>query len=226
MATATWDPVWETIFASRPWGRYPPESIVREISRAFASAERRQDVKILELGCGPGANVWFLAREGYDASGIDGSPTAINIARARLAAEQLSAELIVGDFTRALPWPAESFDAVVDCAALYSNPLAGIRAAITEAQRVLKPGGRFISLSFTDRTTGYGSGTPGDDADAFRNVSQGPLSGTGYVQFFSRSTLNSVFASFPTVRVERSSYTMEDERQLIELWVVNASVTR
>lgn len=221
---ATWDPAWERIFASRPWGRYPPEAIVREISRAFGSSERRHDIRVLELGCGPGANVWFLAREGYDASGIDGSSTAIGIARDRLAAEQLTAELVVGDFTCALPWATASFDAVLDCAALYSNPLVGIRAAISEVQRVLKPGGRFISLSFTARTTGYGSGVPGDDPDAFRNVSEGPLSGTGYVQFFSRSTLNTVFGSFATVHVERSSYTINNERQLIELWVVNASV--
>lgn len=224
MRTATWDPVWETIFASRPWGRYPPEAIVREISRAFGSNDRRHEIRILELGCGPGANVWFLAREGYNASGIDGSQTAIDIARRRLAAEQLTAELVVGDFTCALPWPAASFDAVLDCAALYSNPLAGIRTALTEVQRILKPGGWFLSLSFTDGTTGYGSGTPGDDADAFRDVTEGPLSGTGYVQFFSRSTLNTVFSIFETVRVERSSYTISDERQLVELWVVNASV--
>jgi SAM-dependent methyltransferase len=221
---AMWDPVWERIFASRPWGKYPPEMLVREISRAFGSRPIRKEVRILEIGCGPGANVWFLAREGYSVSGIDGSPTAIDLARRRLSGEQLMADLVVGDFTAQLPWADDSFDAVIDCAALYSNPLRGIRTAIAEAQRVLRPGGRFLTFTFTDRTTGYGTGTDGEDPGAFCDVSQGPLAGTGYVQFFNRVTLDAVLSGFTSVRVERSSYTLDEERQLVELWIASAKV--
>jgi SAM-dependent methyltransferase len=196
--------------------------IVREISRTFGASPERGSVHILEVGCGPGANVWFLAREGYIASGIDGSKTAIDIAKHRLTSEQLVAELLVGDFTAELPWKDGSFDAVIDCAALYSNPLRGIRAAVSEIHRVLKPGGTFLTLTFTDRTAGYGTGAPGVDPGAFSDVEEGPLAGTGYVQFFTRSQLEAVLSDFRSVRIERTSYTMNDGQQLIELWVAKA----
>ena len=57
----SWDDQWETLFASRAWGRYPPEELVRFVARSFGDAPDRASVRILELGCGPGANVWFLA---------------------------------------------------------------------------------------------------------------------------------------------------------------------
>src|SRR5262249_51180391 len=109
-----WDPKWEQIFSSRPWGKYPPEPIIREVMRAFSKNADRKQVRMLDLGCGPGANTWFMAREGFSVSGIDGSASAIAQNRQRLANERLSADLSVGDFTVALPWPDQTFDGVID----------------------------------------------------------------------------------------------------------------
>ena len=218
-----WDPVWEDVFSSQAWGRYPPEPVVREISRAFGKTPDRSQIRILDLGCGPGANVWFVAREGYTAAGLDGSTTAIRIAGERLAAEGLAADLKLGDFTQDLPWADESFDAVIDCAALYSNPLTRIREAVTEIHRVLKPKGRLISMSFTDRTWGYGTGEPGEEPGGYRKVDAGPLAGKGYVHFFSRAEVDGLYAAFPLLKVERASYTLENGDQLIEYWVVSAT---
>src|SRR4051794_13543876 len=124
MSTGVWDPAWERLFSSRAWGRYPAEPVIRALARAFP--DRSRPPRALDLGCGPGANTWFLAREGFRTSGIDGSAAAIAQNRARLASEGLEADLRTGDFTVELPWPAASFDAVVDAAALYANPLVSI----------------------------------------------------------------------------------------------------
>src|SRR5580698_5080821 len=101
--TGTWDPVWEAIFRSKSWGKYPPEHVIRFVARSFFTAEDRSKVKLLEIGCGPGANVWFMAREGFSVCGIDGSATAIERATKRLATEGLMADLRVGDYAQ-LPW--------------------------------------------------------------------------------------------------------------------------
>ena len=98
------DPAWEQIFRSRQWGKYPPEHLVRFVAGNFYGAPNRGAVHLLEIGCGPGANVWFMAREGFTVSAIDGSPTAISLAGERLASEGLTADLRVGDFF-SLPWP-------------------------------------------------------------------------------------------------------------------------
>jgi 2-polyprenyl-3-methyl-5-hydroxy-6-metoxy-1,4-benzoquinol methylase len=84
---STWPAVWEQIFASRPWGKYPPEHAVRFVDRNFYRIPDRANTRLLEIGCGPGANIWFMAREGFGVSGIDGSRTAIKLAGERLAVE-------------------------------------------------------------------------------------------------------------------------------------------
>ena len=38
----------------------------------------RRSVRLLEVGCGPGGNVWYMAREGYQVSG-DGSAVAMSV---------------------------------------------------------------------------------------------------------------------------------------------------
>src|SRR5262249_61470196 len=98
----SWDPVWEDIFRSSDWGKYPPEELIRFVARNYFRAPDRKQVKILEVGCGTGANVWFAAREGFDAYGIDGSPTAIRKAEQRFQKEGLTATWKVGDFVKLL----------------------------------------------------------------------------------------------------------------------------
>jgi SAM-dependent methyltransferase len=177
-------------------------------------------VRVLDLGSGPGANTWFLAREGFAVSAIDGSPSGIAQNRARLTGENLTADLQVGDFTKHLPWADATFDVVLDNASAYANPMHAIVRCFDEVRRVLKPGGTFISLSFTDRTWGYGLGPQGEDAGSVRAVSEGPLHGMGYVQFFSRSEVDRLYSRFVDHAIERSSYTMGGQQHLIELWIV------
>ena len=72
-AVTGWDPIWEEVHRSCEWGQYPPEELIRFVARKFAKADDRGKVQLLELGCAVGANIWFLAREGYSAWGIEGS---------------------------------------------------------------------------------------------------------------------------------------------------------
>jgi SAM-dependent methyltransferase len=217
-----WDPIWESIFSSRPWGKYPAESIVRAVMRQYGRVTDRAALRALDVGCGPGANAWFLAREGFDVSGIDGSATAIDLARSRLESEGLTADLRVGDFTQSLPWADATFDFAVDCAAMYANPPQGIRAAIQNIHRALKPGGMFVSLAFTDQSWGYGTGVPSGHTGGFTEVAEGPLAGTGYVQYLGRAAVDDLYGAFARRTLERTSYTMENMERVIDLWVVVA----
>ena len=45
-----WDPVWEEVFATRPWGRYPGEDVVRFVMGNFGRREDRANVRLLEVG--------------------------------------------------------------------------------------------------------------------------------------------------------------------------------
>src|SRR5690348_6213732 len=116
----SWDPVWESVFRSQEWGKCPPEYVVRFVARRWYQVSLRREVRLLDLGSGPGACAWYMAREGFSVSAIDGSPTAIAQLAERLATEGLDVEGLVGDIVR-LPWSKDTFDGVIDNAALYAN---------------------------------------------------------------------------------------------------------
>jgi SAM-dependent methyltransferase len=217
---------WERVFAARSWGCYPPEELVRFMARNFRSAPDKSGVRVLEVGCGPGPNIWFLVREGFTVAGIDGSPTAVRQARERLAAEKLPhttprVDLRVGDFT-SLPWSDAMFDVVVDIAALYANPIAKIGASIAEINRVLKPGGLFFGKMFGIATTGSDSGEQ-IEAGTRSNPTTGPCAGNDVAHFFSREELNDLFAGFSRLGMDQTHRTDRNGEIQIFEWLVSAS---
>ncbi|MEV4351624.1 class I SAM-dependent methyltransferase [Actinoplanes sp. NPDC049596] len=76
---------------------------------------------VLDLGCGTGELALTLARRGYDVTGIDISPVAIDQARARTAG--LTAHFEVQDATT-LNLPGQ-YDTLIDCGLLHNLHRAG-----------------------------------------------------------------------------------------------------
>ena len=97
---------------------------------------------VLELGCGGGANLqfydWYKVRS---LSGIDPSPELLDAAQAELAQSGRSANFVSG-VAEALPFASDSFDTVVTTFTLCS--VQNTVAALSEARRVLRPGGRLL----------------------------------------------------------------------------------
>ena len=98
------------------------------------AAGGRSDLRLLDCGCGTGANLALLARHGR-AFGFDLSEVGLRIAqesnRTRLARASISA----------IPFPSESFDVVTSFDVIYSLDDDDERRAIAELYRVLRPGG-------------------------------------------------------------------------------------
>lgn len=216
---------WEQIFASRAWGDYPPEELVRFIARSFRSVPNKSEVRVLEIGCGPGPNIWYLVREGFTVAGIDGSPTAIRQAEERLIAEGLPHEkprvdLKVGNFA-SLPWADESFDAVIDVEALYANLMANIRASIAEIRRTLKPGGLFFGKMFGAQTTGSDSGEMIEPGTCI-TPKTGPCAGNDVSHFFTREEFKYLFAGFRELCIDQTARTDHNGKVQIFEWIVSA----
>jgi SAM-dependent methyltransferase len=53
--------------------------------------------RVLEPGCGPGRHLAAIARRGLDVAGLDSSPAMVALARRRLAASGVTADVVLGD---------------------------------------------------------------------------------------------------------------------------------
>jgi ubiquinone/menaquinone biosynthesis C-methylase UbiE len=94
----------------------------------------------LEIAIGTGANLAHYPEE-VELTGIDWSPAMLQVAHRQADRVHRAVTLRQADAT-ALPFPAESFDTVVSTFALCCIP--DERAALVEALRVLRPGGRLL----------------------------------------------------------------------------------
>lgn len=143
---------WEAIYRrGEQLNRYPSEEVVAWFSTHHAQATQRAQTAVLELGCGAGNNLLFLAQSGFRCAGIEISAAALQVAEARLREAGLHAELALGDFAR-LPFADSSFEVVLDRGALACVDFAGARQAIAEAWRVLRPGGRLLFTPLAEGT--------------------------------------------------------------------------
>ncbi|MGI5125295.1 class I SAM-dependent methyltransferase [Pseudonocardia sp. CA-107938] len=125
----------------------------------------RGDERVLDMGCGRGAVLLAAARrlgDGGQAVGVDlwrsvdqsGNAEATTLANARAEGVADRVELRTADMTD-LPFPDGSFDLVLSSLAIHNIPTPeGRAAAISEAVRVLRPGGR-LAVADIQHTSAY-----------------------------------------------------------------------
>lgn len=213
----SWDPVWETVYRSRAWGQYPGEDVIRFVKGRFSKEGDPSRVRLLEVGCGSGANLWFMAREGFCVHGIDGSETAVGLARERLDREcpgwsAAGGRVQSADVAR-LPYPDGFFDGVLDVVAVCYCGFEEAQHAYGEMARVVKPGGRLFSRMFARGCWGDATGEPAG-RDAWK-CGEGPLQGFGATRFADASEVQELLLGWNLAGIERSSFTMEGGRREI-----------
>ena len=178
------DEHWETDIYIRGnhVNRYPFDHVVTTVFKYFGGHDRSQ-VDILELGCGTANNIAFLAQEGFRATGVDGSISAIEIGKKFLKSKNLEANLECFDFTNLGRFTDNSFDMVIDRGSITHNSRDAIVSTISEVRRVLKNGGVFLSHIFSDHHSGIKYGTSNGDG-SYAGFSQGCLQQYKFVFFF------------------------------------------
>ncbi len=89
--------------------------------------------------CGTGTLAIALAARGAEVVAVDGDPEALSLARAKAGADAVQWRKGIAT---ALPLPGSSADRVVMSLLLHHLGADAKRAALAEAVRVLRPGGR------------------------------------------------------------------------------------
>jgi ubiquinone/menaquinone biosynthesis C-methylase UbiE len=117
------------------------------LGRIRDAARLDRTARALDVACGPGIVVEALARDGGEVVGCDITPEMLQRAEQRCAKAGLGNVRFVPGRAEALPFDDESFDAVVSRSALHHfvDPAATLR----EMARVLKRGGRIVTLDVT-----------------------------------------------------------------------------
>jgi SAM-dependent methyltransferase len=140
----TW---WESWFGEEYLELYPHRDLAsarREVAFALARLDP-EPMPLLDLCCGSGRHSLRFGEKGFAPVGLDYSAPLLELARAR--GEDL--RLVRGDM-RALPFASGAFRSVVNFFTSFGYFLREMDnvAVVTEIERVLAPGGRFLCDTF------------------------------------------------------------------------------
>ena len=216
------DTTWEEVYQKTGFGGgYPDTNLVRFVARNLYSKDRKS-TRILEVGCGIGANLWYFAREGFDTYGLDGSKTAIEKCSERLKQQNYSCKLVVGDAC-ATDLPHGYFDAVVDVECIYANRISDIRRILSEIYRVLKTDGLFYSMMFGVKTTGYGLGKE-LEPNTFADIKSRAFAGRGIAHFFTEEEIRCLLeqAGFRDIEINWVLRTEKQQQETIHEFLCQA----
>jgi SAM-dependent methyltransferase len=100
-----------------PWDGPPRPELVALIERGVLTPARLAPGRAVDLGCGTGANILYLAQCGFTSTGIDFSAIALRVARKRANAVGMDGQVrfVEGDLTASqIPGVEGPFDLLVD----------------------------------------------------------------------------------------------------------------
>lgn len=133
-----------------PWDIGRPQQAFRALGEAGAIQGR-----VLDVGCGTGEHVLMAAGLGLTATGVDLASTALRAAKGKAHDRGVIARFVQWD-ARNLATLGESFDTVLDCGLFHIFNGADRAAFVDSVRSVLKPGGRYLMLCFSDRQSNDG----------------------------------------------------------------------
>jgi len=142
---------WDEIYRNYPlaelgWELGKPRPILVE----FVEKGLIKQGKALDICCGAGTNTVYLATKGFQVTGIDISPTAIQYAKKKTEQAKVKIDFQVQNFLQ-LPFADGAFDFVFDMGCFHHVEVEDRPAFIKGVHRVLKMGGTYMLTCFSYR---------------------------------------------------------------------------
>ena len=189
----TWD---ERYQDERYHLHYPSEAVVR-----FLAANRDGGRKVIDIGCGAARHLMAALHMGFNPTGVDISPTAVEVSLCLVGPPVLVAPM------HALPFPADSFDLAISYGVYYYGSRLGMEAAIAELHRILKPGGKALVVTATTRD--------------WRKSLGGVDEYGQQITLIDRPTAGWLFRAFSSVQIDSQEFTIGGRRN--SHWVITVT---
>jgi len=208
---------WEILYGKNAhMSSWPWSDLVSMVMR-FAKPSK-DNFKILELGCGAGANIPFFINLGVQYFSIDGSATIIKKLKEKFPT--LKENLLVGDFINEIPFET-SFDLVVDRASVTCNSTKNIQKCLNMVYDKLKDGGKFIGIDwYSTECSDYDKGTKLDDDFTCTGHKEGEFANIGIIHFSNKPHLMELFKKFNILHLEHKIIKKEypDDKHILASW--------
>lgn len=131
---------WNAAYRDRPYVEQDPHPGVVRLLETLKQAEVTG--RILDLGCGDGRHLVFLAKQGLAPVGVDKAFWGVRRAHDWATRERLEFSLVCAD-VGFLPWKAGIFDTVISIQVIHHQRLDAIWQTLSEVCRLLQAGGLF-----------------------------------------------------------------------------------
>jgi SAM-dependent methyltransferase len=204
--------VWDELFKRDEFRWKNPDQQVIELAARLGTDGAPC---FLDLGCGAGRHLFYLAKQGFKTFGLDASENGLEHARRWLEQGGLEAGLVKADMVR-VPYRDGFFDALISIHVIQHQSLDGIRKTAGEIRRVLRSGG-LAYLTFPsrrDRRCGQGK-----EIEPFTFIAEaGPDSGVPH-HYASLAEIEWLFEGFALRRVELEERTSEEGHRFSH-WLV------
>ena len=184
--------VWNKIYQrSEQISLWPWSDLVSIVSRY--AQPKTQNFRVLELGCGAGANIpFFLSLSGCEYFSVETSEVAVSKLHKKFP--ELKNNIILGDFTEALP--NRIFDLIVDRGALTCNSTDAINMCLQYCYDQLRPNGKYVGIDWlSTKCSSFLQGEVEDDWTRL-NFKNGPYIDQFRLHFSSKEHLYHIFSKF------------------------------
>ncbi len=209
---------WDFLYAKGMQGEYPSEMLIRFVN---SKLRNKSGIKILDIGCGTGRNLAFLAEKRFKPYGIECSGKAIEIAENWLMKKKVKVDIKHGSVLDKNLYEKD-IGAVVDIACMQHHVLHDIKLIISNVHHSIAENGYFFSIIKNQDDSLYNSGECIEGPTYKFPSNAEKVNVPVIITFPSFDEIVELFSCFSHVEIEKEEWTYNNRSKKVSHWIITA----